>query len=104
MSQSNKIILLDSDVISHFIANNCLADLPTILAPHQCMDVDYVYAEIARNLFRKAVLDWIIESDTRQDFCFYTTEEFLEFIFTNTHSSPLLYNAQFRSSKLFLII
>lgn len=66
MSQSNKIILLDSDVISHFIANNCLADLPTILAPHQCMVVDYVYAEIARNPFRKAILDGIIESDTIQ--------------------------------------
>lgn len=60
MSQSNKIILLDSDVISHFIANNCLADLPTILAPHQCVVVDYVYAEIARNHFRKAALDAII--------------------------------------------
>ena len=28
------------------------------------MVVDYVYAEIARNPFRKAILDGIIESDT----------------------------------------
>lgn len=70
MSQSNKIILLDSDVISHFIANNCLADLPTILAPHQCMVVDYVYAEIARNPFRKAILDGIIASGAIQQMHF----------------------------------
>lgn len=66
MSQPNKIILLDSDVISHFIANNCLADLPAILAPHHCMVVDYVYAEIARSPFRKAVLDGIIASGAIQ--------------------------------------
>ena len=66
MSLPNKIILLDSDVISHFIANNCLVDLPVILAPHQCVVVDYVYAEIARNPFRKAVLDGIIASNAIQ--------------------------------------
>jgi len=66
MSQSNKIILLDSDVISHFIANNCLADLPTILAPHRCMVVDYVYNEISRNPFRRAVFDGIIASGAIQ--------------------------------------
>ncbi len=57
-------------MISHFIANNCLADLPTILAPHQCMVVDYVYAEIARNPFRKAILDGIIASGAIQQMHF----------------------------------
>jgi len=66
MSQPSKIILLDSDVISHFIANNCLNDLPIILAPHQCMVVDYVYNEIARNPLRKAILDGVIASNAIQ--------------------------------------
>lgn len=66
MSVPNKIILLDSDVISHFIANNCLDDLPKILAPHQCVVIDYVYAEIARSPFRKAFLDSLIANNNVQ--------------------------------------
>ncbi|MCE5224743.1 MAG: hypothetical protein LLG05_02685 [Porphyromonadaceae bacterium] len=64
MERKTKIILLDSDVISHFIANDALADLPLILAPHICVVLDYVYKEIARHSFRKDLLDALI-SDKR---------------------------------------
>jgi hypothetical protein len=42
-----RIILLDCDVISHFIASFALSDLPGILAPHQCAVLEYVYWEVA---------------------------------------------------------
>ena len=57
-----KIILLDCDVISHFIANNALTDLPQILAPHQCTVLDYVYSEVAARPMRLAFLDGLIRS------------------------------------------
>lgn len=57
MSKSKKIILLDCDLISHFIVNNCLEDLPKILSPHECYVVDYVYDEIKRHQLRKAFID-----------------------------------------------
>jgi len=60
--QTPKIILLDCDVISHFIANNTLCDLPKILAPHQCTVLDYVYSEVAARPKRLAFLDSIIQS------------------------------------------
>lgn len=60
MEKKTKIILLDSDVVSHFIANCALDDLPEILAPHTCVVLDYVYNEIARHQFRKAFLDALI--------------------------------------------
>lgn len=41
---AEKLILLDCDVISHFIANNALEDLPKILAPHPCFILDFVYS------------------------------------------------------------
>ena len=60
-NQSVKIILLDCDVVSHFIANNVLADLPLILAPHQCVILDYVYAEVAARPMRLAFLEPLIK-------------------------------------------
>ncbi len=57
-----KIILLDCDVISHFIVNAALSDLPVILAPHQCFVIDYVYSEVAARPMRLAFLDSIISS------------------------------------------
>jgi len=57
-----KIILLDCDVISHFIANNALNDLPQILAPHQCTVLDYVYSEVAVKPMRLAFLDSLIKA------------------------------------------
>ena len=60
--QTIKVILLDCDVISHFIANNALNDLPQILAPHQCTVLDYVYSEVAAKPMRLAFLDSLIRS------------------------------------------
>lgn len=60
--QVNKVILLDCDVISHFIANNALSDLPLILAPHQCVVLDYVYSEVAAIPMRFAFLEPLIKS------------------------------------------
>ena len=60
--QTPKIILLDCDVISHFIANHALSDLPKILAPHQCTVLDYVYSEVAARPMRLAFLDALIKS------------------------------------------
>jgi len=59
--QQPKIILLDCDVISHFIANNALADLPAILNPHKCVVLDYVYDEVAARTARLAFLKPLIK-------------------------------------------
>ena len=61
-NQKYKLILLDCDVISHFIANQVLSDLPQILSPHQCIVLDYVYAEVAARPYRLAFLDSLIKS------------------------------------------
>lgn len=61
-NQANKIILLDCDVISHFIANAALIDLPQILSPHQCVVLDYVYSEVAARPMRLAFLLPLIKS------------------------------------------
>lgn len=58
---NHKTILIDCDVISHFVANNALADLPKILAPHTCVVLDFVYDEVAVNQFRLAFLDSLIK-------------------------------------------
>jgi len=64
MAKNNapKIILLDCDVISHFITNKCLNDLPVILAPHNCAILDYVYNEATRQLSHKIFVDNLIAS------------------------------------------
>lgn len=41
----NKVILIDADVISHFIGTGHIDDLCKILAPHQLYIVDNVYKE-----------------------------------------------------------
>lgn len=41
----NKVIFVDADVISHFIATNRIDTLTTILTPHAVYVVDYVYKE-----------------------------------------------------------
>lgn len=61
-NQAHKIILLDCDVISHFIANKALNDLPHILAPHKCVVLDYVYMEVAARPMRLAFLQPLIKS------------------------------------------
>jgi predicted nucleic acid-binding protein len=60
--QTPKIILLDCDVMSHFIASNALEDLPLILEPHQCVVLDYVYTEMAARPMRLAFLEAVINS------------------------------------------
>jgi hypothetical protein len=62
-------ILLDCDVISHFIINN-LNDLPAILAPHQCFVLDYVYNEVAARPMRLAFLEPLIQSGHIQKMSF----------------------------------
>ena len=58
---NTKIILIDADVISHFIANNALDYLPAILAPHTIAVLDYVYNEVAHNPMRLSFLDSLIK-------------------------------------------
>ena len=65
-----KIILLDCDVISHFIASNALNDLPQILAPHQCVVLDNVYSEVAARPMRLAFLNAIITTGQIQKMAF----------------------------------
>lgn len=60
--QTNKLVLLDCDVISHFIANNSLEDLPLILAPHPCFILDFVYLEVAAWPMRLAFLEATIKA------------------------------------------
>lgn len=60
-SSDTKIILIDCDVISHFISNYCLEDLPLILTPHQCTILDYVYNEVAFHPVRLAFVDNLIK-------------------------------------------
>lgn len=65
-----KIILLDCDVISHFITSNSLNDLPKILAPHQCVVLDNVYSEVAARPMRLAFLNAIITTGQIQKMAF----------------------------------
>lgn len=60
--QTQKIILLDCDVISHFIASNALEDLSQILYPHQCVVLETVYSEVAARPMRLAFLDSVIKA------------------------------------------
>ena len=59
---THKIILLDCDIISHFIANSSINDLPQILSPHACVVLDYVYSEVAARPKRLAFLHPLIVS------------------------------------------
>ena len=61
-TNTSKVILVDCDLLSHFISNNCLADLPKILSPHRCTIIDYVYLEISVHPLRKAFVDNLINS------------------------------------------
>jgi hypothetical protein len=60
MSKSNLIILVDADVISHFIAAGELYELPNILEPHKVTILDNVYQEVARIISRKIYLDNLV--------------------------------------------
>jgi len=60
MSNSNLIILVDADVISHFIAAGELVELPNILKPHTVTVLDNVYKEVTRIKSRKTYLDNLV--------------------------------------------
>ena len=62
MSKNAKIVLLDADVISHFIACSELLFLPKILEPHSIAILDAVYNEIARIALRKPILDSLLST------------------------------------------
>jgi hypothetical protein len=60
MSNPNLIILVDADVISHFIAAGELVELPNILKPHTVTILDNVYQEVTRIKSRKTYLDNLV--------------------------------------------
>lgn len=60
MSNPGLIILVDADVISHFIAAGELIELPNILRPHTVTVLDTVYDEIKRINSRRQYLDQVI--------------------------------------------
>lgn len=62
MSKSAKIVLLDADVISHFISCNEILFLHKILDPHPIAILDNVYKEVARISSRKIILDNLLKS------------------------------------------
>ncbi|HBE42279.1 MAG TPA: hypothetical protein DDW27_13930 [Bacteroidales bacterium] len=62
MSKSAKIILLDADVISHFISCNEILFLHKILEPHALAILENVYTEVARISSRKIILDNLLKS------------------------------------------
>ena len=62
MSNQVKLILLDADVISHFMACSEIIYLPKILDPHPVVIFDAVYNEVARISSRKLILDNLLKS------------------------------------------
>ncbi len=62
MSKSAILILLDADVISHFICCNEILFLHKILEPHPIAILDNVYKEVARIPSRKVILDNLLKS------------------------------------------
>jgi len=93
-NKSNKIILLDCDVISHFIANASLNDLPKILAPHQCVVLDYVYAEVAEMPMRLAFLASLIKSGQIQKMEFPENPEIIKEFARIKSIKPLIGNGE----------
>ena len=63
-----KVILVDADVIAHFIATGHIMELNGILSPHQLYVVENVYHEATRHpgdANRKQKVDeWIKDSKT----------------------------------------
>ena len=63
-----KVILVDADVISHFIATNHIYDLNDILSPHHLLVVENVYREATYHPWddtRKIEVDnWLKNSKT----------------------------------------
>ena len=62
MGKPAKIILVDADVISHFISSKEILFLHKILGPHAIAILDNVYQEVARIPSRKLILDNLLRS------------------------------------------
>lgn len=62
INNKTKIVLIDADVISHFISCKEILFLHKILHPHSIVILDNVYNEIARIPSRKVVLDNLLRS------------------------------------------
>ena len=62
MNNQRKLILVDADVLSHFIACGEVLFLPLIFKPHQIIILDIVYNEIARIHSRRQFLDQLLGS------------------------------------------
>lgn len=64
-----KVILVDADVIAHFMATGHILELNAILSPHQLYVVENVYREAIRHPSdvnrRQKVDEWIANSKTR---------------------------------------
>ncbi|ERM81190.1 hypothetical protein P872_20350 [Rhodonellum psychrophilum GCM71 = DSM 17998] len=56
MKKNEKFILIDADVISHFVSGGLITLLPTIF-PYPIKILDKVYAEISRMPGRKTEVD-----------------------------------------------
>lgn len=77
MSKDAKLILIDADVISHFIACSEILFLPKILEPHKIVILENVYTEVARIHSRKVILDNLLQTVkniTKQPFPFQNLE------------------------------
>ena len=59
MEKSNKVIIIDADVISHFITGSLIIQLPHIF-PFKIMMLDKVYAELERLPKRKCEIDHLL--------------------------------------------
>lgn len=64
-----KVILVDADVIAHFIATGNIMELNAILSPHQLYVVENVYREATRHPSdanrKRKVDEWIANTRTR---------------------------------------
>lgn len=89
-----KVILVDADVISHFIATGHIFDLNKILSPHHLLIVDKVYKEASYHPSddkRKADVDeWLAKSKAEKiNFPSANRNIVLEF-FKMKHENPKL--------------
>lgn len=90
----NKVILVDADVISHFIATGRIDTLTTILAPHAVYVVDNVYKEATwhpTDPQRKAKVDaWMTRCKVSRIGFPYMNDHVKKEFFRLKKESPLL--------------
>lgn len=90
----NKVLLIDADVISHFIATGRIDTLTAILAPHAVYVVDNVYKEATwhpTDFQRKAKVDaWMTRCKVSRIGFPYTNDHVKKEFFRLKKESPLL--------------